>query len=223
MKTCPNCKVAVSSEQWRCGNCGQMLTPTHVSARKTEPVRNPPPTYLPPPSPHPANQSRRAPGLISLRLPRRPTLLIAGGGVALAIILIAVYLFTRPSQLAGEWYGTLASQGSAAAPYAVVYLDLSVGQNNTVTGTGEFCAVAGNPTVAAGHHSPFHVTGQVSGTQVSLALDANRYGGIPGATSYLGTLSSERLDLQLQAGGATSIGMTLQPGSRSSYQAACAA
>lgn len=221
MKTCPNCKVAVSSEQVRCGNCGQALTPTHVSARKTEPVRSPPPTYIPPPSPHPAAQSRRA--ALSLRLPRRPTLLIAGGAVALAIIVIAVFLLNRPPQLAGEWYGTLASQGSGATIYAEVYLDLSVGQGNAITGTGEFCAARGNPSVAAGRHSPFTVTGQISGTQVTLALDANRFGGTPGATSYLGTLTGQGLSLQLQAGSTTSIGMTLQPGTRGAYAAACAA
>ena len=53
-------------------------------------------------------------------------------------------------------------------------LDLSVGQNNAVTGTGEFCAAPGNPSVPAGHRSAFHVNGQINGTQVTLALDVQR-------------------------------------------------
>ena len=163
MKTCPNCNVTVTSEQRRCGNCGQVLTPTHVSMRKTQPIHAPPPTYIPPPSPHPSSRPSFLP--TEVRLVLRPRVILVGV-LVVAILVYVIYLLTRPAQLAGQWYGTLSGNpGAAGSAYAEVYLDLHVGGNGAVTGTGEFCALAGNPSVSPGHRSSITITGQANGTQ----------------------------------------------------------
>lgn len=220
MKTCPNCKVTVTSEQRRCGNCGYALTPTHVSFKKTEPIISPPPTYIPPPSPHPAARSRWSP--TSIKIPRRPAMLVAGV-LLLALVLYIVYMLTRPPQLAGQWYGALSSrQNGSNLVYAEAYLDLQVGVDGTISGSGEYCALSGNTAVKPGQRSPISITGHLSGAEVTVALNANQYGGAPGVTSFAGSLSGQQLTLQLQPGSATSsIGLLLQPGSRSDYEASC--
>lgn len=224
MKTCPNCNVTVTSEQRRCGNCGYALTPTHVSFKKTEPIISPPPTYIPPPSPHPVAKPTWV--FPRINLPLRPRLLITGA-VLLAIVSYIVFMLTRPPQVAGQWYGMLESQqGALNSLYAEVYLDLHVDNNGAITGTGEFCALSGNPSLGVGHRSPFTATGHLNGSQITLNVTANRFGGTPGSTSYLGTISGQSLGFELQASGSSapaSINVTLQHGSRSAYEAACAA
>ena len=223
MKTCPNCNVTVTSEQRRCGNCGHALTPTHVSARRTEPVHAPPPTYIPPPSPHPPARSRLFPAEVKVLL--RPRWVIAGL-VVLALVAATAFFLARPAQLAGQWYGMLGvenSQGIASSgAYAEVYLTLQVDGGGAITGSGEFCALAGNPSESAGHRSPFTVSGQFSGAQVALTLSANRFGGAPGSTRYLGSIAGQRLGLQIQPSGAGT-GLVLQHGTRGNYEAGCAA
>lgn len=222
MKTCPNCNVTVTSEQRRCGNCGYALTPTHVSFKKTEPIISPPPTYIPPPSPHPVATSRWS--IPRINLPPRTRLVIAG---VLAIVLIAfiALMLMRPPALSAEWYGPLAStEHGSTLVYAEIYLNLQAGAGGMITGSGEYCALAHNPVLKPGQRSPFQVTGSLSGSHITLALDANRYGGTPGTTTYLGTLSGQRMNLQLQLNGATSsIGLALHAGARSAYQAVCVA
>ena len=225
MKTCPNCNVTVTSEQRRCGNCGHALTPTHISARRTEPVYSPPPTYIPPPSPHPPTQSRLFPAEVKLLL--RPRWLIAGL-VVLVLIGITTFVLTRPPQLAGQWYGTLgveSGQGIAAnGAYAGVYLNLQIDSSGTITGSGEFCTLASNPNETAGRRSPFTVSGNVSGAQVVITLSANRYGGSPGSTRYVGGISGQRLGLQIQTSdtNGAGTGLVLQHGTRVNYEASCA-